>query len=201
MEWFLKRIAWFLFSYYIGRPILSKLGFEKLFKEKIKVFANWHYEAAARNNTNRASIVILLFLTIIIFGTSEIIFLNIWNPPTTILDQTIGKAVENNPQEFNKWVMFSIFILNVILIEFVIRLETVYRIVTRFKQLLTIIRPDIDNKEYHRIKREWALMKSRESYNKIITDLFASHAILRDNKDKFPEEIKLFEKYKRETIA
>ena len=63
--------------------------------------------------------------------------------------------------------------------------------ITRFNQMLAIIRPDIDNIKYYTIKKEWALMKSKDDYKTIITELLTNYPILIDKK-KFQDEVKIF---------
>jgi hypothetical protein len=190
METIWSKIGWLLISYVILRPIAEAIGLDNFFKNKRTAYSNLFYRSAAKGNTDRSSLFVLIFIASIIFITSEVIFLFIWNPPTTIID----KAFEQNPDQVGRWYMGFIFILNILLIEFIIRLSSIYAIIIRFNQMLTIIRPDIDYKKYYEYKKDWALMKSRDNYEKIITDLFSTYKTLMDE-DKFPDEIKMYNKF------
>jgi hypothetical protein len=198
MDTISKQIGWALASYFVLRPIFIATGWDDFLKNKWMGYSNMYYKAAAKNNTNRASVIILIFILIIVFISSEVAFLNIWNPPSTLLDKTLGKAMDQYPVQTDRWVMGLLFLFNVGLIEFVIRIESVYSITTRFNQMLRIIRPDIGEIEYRSLNKEWALMNSKSDYKKILNELFTNNKILIDNKEKFPDEVKIFNKIPKE---
>lgn len=193
----MDKLFWGLLIYVITRILSVIFNVDGFISDKKNSYSNLYYKSASRRDTNKASLIILLFLAVVVFGISEITFLNIWNPPTTLLDKTLGKAIEQYPVQANRWVMGIIFVFNVGLIEFIIRFESVYSTITRFNQMLAIIRPDIDCKEYYRLKKDWALMKSKTQYRNIIIELFKNHKILIDE-EKFPNEVKIFNQFQKE---
>lgn len=195
----MDKLFWGLLIYLITRIIAVIFNVDSFISDKKNGYSNLYYKSASRSDINKASLIILFFLASVVFVISEITFLNIWNPPTTVLDKTVGKLMEQYPVQTDRWVMGLILLLNVVLIEFVIRFESIYSTITRFNQMLAIIRPDIEPKEYYILKKEWALMKSASEYKNIIVKLLTQHSILR-NEDKFSEELKIFKKNQKEEI-
>jgi hypothetical protein len=186
-----------VWKYLIFSPILSFV-FKKP-RAKIEAFlqglspkySNLYYKTAAKNNTNRSAVLTLMILVAFILFASEIICLAIWDPSIPVVDN----AISEHSKQVDKMILIAIFIVNVVIIESVIRQELIYTSVTNFNQMLTIIRPDISPEKYYQIKKDWALMKTKDEYKRIIMKLLSTHNILID-KQRFPEEVKLYNKIK-----
>lgn len=179
---------------YFFTPIKTRV--DKFLKSIWPWYVNSYYTTAAKNFTGRASVVSLFILMLSIFSLSEFLILSIWNPTIPIMD----KALEANPEKTDRVILTIIFLFNILLFVAVMRIELISSSIVKFNQMLTIIRPDIKVEKYYELKRDWALMKSQDDYNKIIDYLFSNYPILID-KDKFPDEVKIFKKMKATQVT
>ncbi len=156
-------------------------------------YINSIYKSASANNTSRPAIFSVILLVAIVFLMSEITLLSIYQPSIPIIDN----AIAAHETQSDKLLLTTVFLINIILFVLVMRIEIVHSTIAKFNQMLTIIRPNIEPKSYYELKQKWALMESANDYKKIIQDLFSNNKTLVDNKDKFPEEIKIYNKLKQ----
>jgi hypothetical protein len=171
-------------------PVKTRV--DRFIRSILPWYRNTLYESAAAGNANRPSMVTLYLAVIFIFGFSENMILDMYNPKIPIIDN----ALISHTQQIDKVFLIVIFILNLFLFILAIRLEVINTNIVRFNQMLDIIRPDVSLEYHNKLKQRWALMKFSEDYKAIIFELLSTFAVLNDRR-KFPDEVKMFVKFQR----
>ncbi len=181
----LDNIIYTPFLLLLSKPIKTRVN---NFLEKIwPWYVDSYYKLAATNLNNRAAMLSLFLMTMFVFIGSEIMLLDVFNPSIPIVDNVLDK----NPVTSDKVFLFITFLFNLILFVGVLRLELIYSTINRFNQMTTILRPDLEQIQYYRLKKSWALMKSETDYKSIIKEIF-NYKNPDINKENFPEESRIF---------
>lgn len=168
------------------KPVKTKV--EVFFRNILPWYKETYYKKASLRETHRSSIFSLFILAFLVLGCSEVVILEIFNPSLPLVDDVIY----HHPNETNYFMLAFFLIINLGVFITCLRLESMYIIVKKFEQMISIIRPELSDLQYYILLQKWALMKTEDDYKAIIIGLISEYPILND-KDKFKYEIGIFE--------